>query len=286
VDVVAEVGGTPVTQPQLLLAWERRQRAVATNLPAAAVLGDLVDEAAAFTQAQRLGYLDRPDIQGAIRQLVVARYRDSRAVTNPAPIEPAEAEVRAAYAARSNTFVRPASLNLAILRHDLPKRAAPEKREEARRLVDGWRAEIAAAPDPAAAFAALTVQRSADAATRYRRGEVGWAGPDELRRRLPPEVVSAAESIEPGALSAPIETDQGFYLVRLLGRRPPEVRPFEEMEPVLRHRLREQNRQAAEASFRAAVRAGLEIRTNFALLDTLVLTNRAGTNRPPAMPGE
>jgi parvulin-like peptidyl-prolyl isomerase len=282
---VATVESTPITPAQLLQAWERRQRGVATNLSVAWVLADLVDEASAFEQARRRGFLDRPDVQHAVRQLIVAKYREAQQATNARPIEPSEADARAAYLANTNALVRPLSLNLAILLHEVPRKATPEKRDEARRVVEGWRAQIAAAPDAAAAFAALTAERSADTATRYRRGEVGWAGVDELQRRFPAEVLTAAQDLQPGGLSQPVETPQGFYLVRLLGRRAPEVRPFAEVEPLLRHRLREQNRLTREAEFRAEVRSNLDIRTNLDLLPTLVLTNRtAATNAPPTMP--
>jgi hypothetical protein len=217
--------------------------------------------------------------------LIVSKFREACQAATNRPIEPADPDVRAAYIARSNSLVRPLSLNLALLFHEVPKKATPDKREDARRQITTWRADIATAPDPAAAFGALTAQRSADTATRYRRGEVGWAGIDDLQRRFPAEVVTAAQTLQPGDLSQPIETPQGFYLVRLLGRRAPEVRPFEEVEPQLRHRLREQNRQTRDTEFRAEVRSNLDIRTNLVLLDGLTLTNRAAaTNAPPAMP--
>lgn len=281
---VALVEAAPIEPAQLRQAWERRQRGGVTNLPAAVVLGDLVDEVAAYEQARRAGFLERPEIQAALRQLVVAKYREAQQTNNPIPLEPAERDVREVYALRTNQFVRPLALNVAMLLHEVPRTAPADKRREAGQAVAAWRQEVLAAPDPAKAFGALTAQRSADNATRYRRGELGWLTLEELRSRLGPETVAAVEPLAVGALSEPVETPQGIYLLRLVGRRPAEVRPFAEVEPTLRYRMREDRRAAAEARFRADARHGLTIRTNLLVLQNLSLTNRPATTPPPAMP--
>ena len=218
------------------------------------------------------------------RSLVVSRYREAILATNTSPIEPTETAVRAAYESQTNSFVRPPALNAAIFFHDVPRRATAEKRQEARERVEGWRKEILAAADQGAAFAAMVTQRSADNATRYRRGEVGWTSSEEFKRRYPPEVGTAAMALRPGETSGVIEATQGFYLVRLLAQRPAEVRPIAEVEPQIRHRLREQNRFAREAFIRSSSRAGIEVRTNALLLASLAAAPapKPAAARPPS----
>jgi hypothetical protein len=274
-DIVAEVGDVAITRAQLLVAWERRAKTHPTNVHPSAVLSELVDDAASYVRARNEGFLDRPEVQTALRQLVVSRYREACLATNATSIEPSDDDVRVAYESQTNALVRPPAFNVAIFLHEVPRRATPEKRREARERVEGWRAEILRASDPAAAFASLVAQRSADTATRYRRGEVGWTSTDEFQRRFPVEVVTAAMALRPGDTSEVVETSQGLYLLRLLGQRPASVRTFEEAEPQIRHRLREHNRFAREASVRSAARMGIEIRTNATLLASLA------ASRPP-----
>ena len=281
---VAMVESTPIEPSQVYQAWQRRQRGNMTNLTAQTLLVELVDEIAAFEQARRAGFLDRPEIQAAIRQLVVAKYREAQQTNNPTPIEPSEADLRDIYAQKTNLFVRPPALNLAIIQHEVPRTATPEKRLEASQAVIAWRREILAAPDPAKAFGTLAAERSADRATRYHRGELGWLTLDELRQRVGPEVVAAVDGLAVGAVAEPVEAPGSVFLVRLIGRRPAEVKPFAEMEPLLRYQVREERRTKAEAGFRAASRSGLTIRTNEALLATLALTNRPALSPPPNMP--
>lgn len=281
--VVAEIGGVPVTQAQLQSAWERRQRGSTTNLPSVSVLSDLVDEAAAYAQAQRSGFMERPEIQNAIRQLIVAKYREAQQATNQASLEPVDRELRAAYVERTNLFVRPASLNVGVIVHEVPRTATPEKREEARQQVARWRQEILASTNVNRAFGQAAGSYSADSTTRYRRGEVGWLSHAELSVRLAPEVVTAASEMKEGSISEPIATPRGFYLIQLLGKRAAEVRPYAEMESTIRYQMREARRLAAETQFRTAIRSGLEIRTNMTLLNSLSLTNRP-PSPPPVMP--
>ena len=281
-EIVARVGDTAITRAQVLRAWERRQRGTAP-LTAATVLADLVDEAAGYAQAQRSGFLDKPETQIALRQWVASRYREEAYRDLAASPEPSERELREAYAERTNSFVRPPALNLAVILHEVPRTATAEKRAEARQIVAGWRASILASTNASRAFGQTASAHSDDSATRYRRGEIGWLSHAELAARLAPEVVAAAAKLESGTLSEPLPGPRGFYLVQVIGRRGAEVRPFAEVEPTLRHQLRETKRLTSEAQLRVTVRSGLVIRTNLTLLHTLTLTNRP-TTLPATMP--
>ena len=281
-EIVARVGDTAITRAQVLRAWERRQRGTAP-LAAATVLADLVDEAAGYAQAQRSGFLDKPETQIALRQWVTSRYREEAYRELTASPEPSERELRDAYAEHTNSFVRPPVLNLAVILHEVPRTATAEKRAEARQIVAGWRADILAATNASRAFGQAASAHSDDSATRYRRGEIGWLSHAELAARLAPEVVAAAATQESGALSEPLAGPKGFYLVQVLGRRGAEVRPFAEVAPILRHQLREAKRLTSETQLRVALRSGLDIRTNLDVLSTLTLTNRPAT-LPATMP--
>ena len=281
-EIVARVGDTAITRAQVLRAWERRQRGTAP-LAAATVLADLVDEAAGYAQAQRSGFLDKPETQIALRQWVTSRYREEAYRELTASPEPSERELREAYAEHTNSFVRPPVLNLAVILHEVPRTATAEKRAEARQIVAGWRTDILAATNASRAFGQAASAHSDDSATRYRRGEIGWLSHAELGARLAPEVVAAAALQESGALSEPLAGPKGFYLVQVLGRRGAEVRPFAEVAPILRHQLREAKRLTSETQLRVALRSGLDIRTNLAVLQNLALTNRP-TTPPSVMP--
>jgi len=282
-EVVAEIDGVTVTRAQLLAAWQKRPRG-GTNVPAATVLADLVDEAACYAQARRSGFLDQPETKAALQRWVAARYRDEKYREVAAAPEPVERELREAYAERTNSFVRPAALNLAVILHEVPMTATPEKRQEARQKVATWRADILAATNASLAFARTASAHSADPTTRYKRGDLGWLSQAELTARLGPEIVPACAALDPGGLSEPIEGPRGFNLVKLLGRRGAEVRPFAEVEPILRHRVREEKRLAAEAQLRSAIRGRLDIRTNLVVLQNLTLTNRPAATPPRGMP--
>lgn len=280
---VALVESVAIPRDRLVDAWSKRAQSAGTNLPASTVLSDLVDAEAAFLQAQRSGFLDRPDIKAAMRSYAVARFKEERhSKWLPQP-EPTEQEVREAYAERRDRFVRPPAANIAILFLQTPRTATAAKRQESLQLLNRWRSETLAAKDPAKSFAELVATHSSDAGTRYRRGELGWLTSDQMAQWLPKEAVASAMALASGAISQPVEAPDGFYLLRALGQRPAQARPYDEAAPILRHQLREERRQASETRFREEIRGGLVIRTNLQLLQSLTLTNKP-PSAPPALP--
>ncbi|HTQ33689.1 MAG TPA: peptidylprolyl isomerase [Stellaceae bacterium] len=65
-----------------------------------------------------------------------------------------------------------------------------------------------------ARFSAVAQQFS-QSATAAVGGDMGWMRPDQL----PPELAAAAAPLKPGELSAPIRTNNGYYLLLVLDRR-------------------------------------------------------------------
>jgi hypothetical protein len=282
-NAVAFVEGIPIHRDRLLESWTKRAQGAATPVPSSTVLADLVDTEAAYQQAQRSGFVERPDVKAALRNFVVARYKEDKYAALLSLPEPPETEVREAYAMRREHLVKPPAVNLALLFLQVPRTATPEKRGEALQLLTGWRERIASAKDPAKAFAELVAAHSSDTATRYRRGELGWLTAEQMVQRLPKELITSAMALTNGVLSQPLQAPDGFYLLRCLGQRPGQIRPYEEVANLLRHDLREERRRASEQRFREEIRAGLVIRTNVTLLESLILTNKPA-QPPPSMP--
>ncbi len=90
----------------------------------------------------------------------------------------------------------------------------------------------------AAAFAALARQRSDDAASRVRGGDLDFHSRDELAKSYGEEVAQAADALlVPGDLSGVIHGTRGYTLLRLEARQPAVNQSFEEVEGILRSRL-------------------------------------------------
>lgn len=280
--VVAEVGGRPIHASRLALEMKRRSGDGRLPVDRDSILQDLIDLEAAYAKASSSGFLDSPEIQQAIRLMVVERFRGQWEQEHPMPPPLSEDRLRESYARQTNRFVRPESINLAMIRLESSRKATPEKRAEvvakAAALADRTRRELG----PLSHFGPVAAESSADQPTRYRGGELGWMTASQLRERLPAAVVSAAQALgDPGSLSDPIPTDDGVFLLRLMGRRPAALRPIDEVRPQIEHELMREARTDADRRWSGESRSGLDVTLHREALEKVPLPKPA-SETPPA----
>ena len=150
--------------------------------------------------------------------------------------------VRESYESRRSEFDRP---ERAHARHILTRFDAADEtsKQEARKRIDKLRERIAAGAD----FADVALEASEDEATKPQGGDLGWVARGGVVKPLEDAVFAQA----PGALGEPIETSQGFHLVRVEAREPARVVPFEEAQAQVAEDLARLDAAAAAARTRA-----------------------------------
>ena len=95
--------------------------------------------------------------------------------------------------------------------------------DEARQLAADARAKVVAGAD----FNALAKQVSEDPSAQENSGRLGWF----TRARMDPAFARAAFALtQPGELSEPVQSAFGWHIIRLDERRPPRIRPFEDVQ--------------------------------------------------------
>lgn len=103
-------------------------------------------------------------------------------------------------------------------------------------------------------------------------GEWGWVSRDVLRK----ELADAAFALKPGELSEVIETDQAWFILRIMDRRPASIRPFRQVREEIRKRLVAQQRSAAIHAWMTQL-----LEWNFVrYFSTALPTNRISTHGP------
>jgi len=140
-----------------------------------------------------------------------------------------ESEIRAAYESRKAEFAEPEQRRA---RHILIKVAAGASEgayAAARKKIEAALERIKAGED----FGSVARELSEDAATAAKGGELAWfkAG------AMAPAFDQAVFSMDKGALSDIIETQQGFHLIKLEDVRPAHQRPYEEVKVQLKAEL-------------------------------------------------
>lgn len=275
-DVVALVGGRPVTRAAL-------ERELARRGPGAerqAALDALVHFEATLAKARAAGFDRDPETAAAIERLLVARFEERELAAAETPAVSDE-EIRARYAATAAQHAVPAAARGGVLFLKVSPKAAPGQRAQVAKLAEQLREAAAAADNDA--FADLVRNRSDDQTTRYQAGDTGWISAGQSGS-WEPAVAEALLALRRAGECAPVvETPRGFHVVRLRETRPAGTRPLGEVAAALRHQLMLEKRAALTADFRARMRAGLDIRTNQAALEQILVTTRADS-RPPAVP--
>ena len=129
-----------------------------------------------------------------------------------------EAELQRYYERHISRFMLPEEYRIS----QIYIRPRPEQdRREARARADSVLASLQQGAD----FADL-VLRYSDGPEATRGGNLGYIRQGELL----PEIERALATIQPGEVAGPIETADGFHLIRLDEKKPPQFRPFEEVK--------------------------------------------------------
>ncbi|MGB7501030.1 MAG: peptidylprolyl isomerase [Azonexus sp.] len=103
-------------------------------------------------------------------------------------------------------------------------------------------------------FEKLAMEKSKDAGSKVRGGELGWF---DLSRMVP-EFGAAMSKLEKGAITQePVKTQFGYHVIQLEDTRPIEAPPFEEVKPQLAQHLQQQNVQKQMEDLKA--KAKIEI---------------------------
>lgn len=137
--------------------------------------------------------------------------------------------------------------------HILIETGAELSDDEAKAKID----EIAARLKAGEEFAAVAKEVSQDPGSANEGGDLGFAGPGVYD----PAFEDALYALNEGQVSAPVKSEFGWHIIKLLGVQSPEVPPLENMRPELVRELKAQqveqrfveaSKQLEDAAFEAA----------------------------------
>jgi peptidyl-prolyl cis-trans isomerase C len=234
-------------------------RAAAQSVPAASrdalmsradqvqrLLQDLYVRRALAAEAERAALDKDPVLAAQLRQARERILSEARLEAIDSAAAPADAAVAAyardLYRASPEKFQAPAQTRA---RHILISRSADGKAKE--------RAEaLLAQIKGGASFDELARRESADLASARKGGDLGWFGAGTTLKEFEDAVALLKE---PGELAPVVESQYGFHVVRLEGRRPAGLRPFDEVRPEIEREIRDKAHTEAR---RAKMRELLE----------------------------
>ncbi|HEY1611625.1 MAG TPA: peptidylprolyl isomerase [Paraburkholderia sp.] len=242
-DVIASAGQVSVRESDIAalvrpLSAENRQHLVADPSKLDPVVRANLAEKVAFAEAKAKGWDKRPEVQAAIeraeREAVVRSYVTSVVVV---PRDyPSDEEIQAAYDGNPAAFAEPRVLHLEQIYIAIPQghdaAGVNRAREQAADVAKRARAH-------GADFAALARTKSDDKSLAGSGGDMGFISETELL----PEIRQAVDRMKVGEVSSPVQTGDGFHVIRLVDVRAAGPRPLAEVKAQIGAALRQQRQQ-------------------------------------------
>jgi peptidyl-prolyl cis-trans isomerase C len=131
-----------------------------------------------------------------------------------------DAELEAAYQAHPDRYRHGELVGARHILIQVPKEATEEQKKQAREKIESLLKEAQAGKD----FSELAKNNS-DCPSKTRGGDLGYFG----KGRMVPAFETAAFALKEGEISAVVETQFGFHIIQVYGKKPPGVTPLEEV---------------------------------------------------------
>ena len=220
----ATVNGKAISKSRVDLVAEQAARSGRPDTPESrkAIIDQLALQAVVADEAAKKGLDKAPAVAeqiDATRQSILANaYVQDFVKNNPVSDDGLKAEYERIKATITGKEYK--------ARHILV-----EKEAEARDIIARLK------KDPGA-FAKLAMEKSKDAGSKAKGGDLGWL---DLRRMVP-EFGAAVAKLEKGKITEdPVKTQFGYHVIQLEDSRPIEAPPFDAVKPELAQRLAQQN---------------------------------------------
>ena len=293
-DWVARVGDEYITETRFVAEMRQRGGLLPGQYQDAeqrrALLDALVYQQALVAAARNAGIDQLPEVERTLDQVLANQVLQRQLRERQQQVEVPESAVRAFYEANAADYAVPARRRVAMIQIPVAAGADEAAWEAALAEAAAARREAAALPQ-VRHFGPVAREYSADQASRYRGGVIGWLSENTRERYgYDPALLQAAFALaEPGALSAPVRGADAVYLVRLVDLQPAQARPYEELADGIRQRLLQQRLDEVETAFRNELLAQLDVTVNDAALAAIAPLSPpapAGRPEPPPLPSE
>lgn len=235
-------------------------------------------------EAERQGLMEDPDIQNAVRKLMVQKLVQKYFQDGQGAKDIPEAELREYFEKNKAEYFRPARVRVASISflapEGSPQRAA--KAAAARKAAGDVKAQAAKNP---LAFGQLAQKYSEDPATKSLGGDLGFKSREDLVKGFGEPFAQAVFAQKDGTISGVLESTQGYHLVRVAGRQEEMNRPFEQVKDQLAARLFRERKQKNLEAWVKDLREKARVRIDDDALEKIVVDSEPGAPGPMGQMG-
>lgn len=292
--VVASVNGIEITREEFLQEMAKRGGSLPGQYQTVeqrrALLDSLLERKALVEGALLSGYDQDPEIVARYEDMLARKFRENMLKLRLEAVTVSDQEVEEFYEQHKEDYARPARRQVALIHVAVPGKANEEAWAKKAATMDEVLAAVQELPVETRHFGLVARKYSDDRSSRYRGGVIGWLVEHPSRDyKWDMQVIEAAFALqETGQISAPLKTDDGYYLVRLVQKQDASLQPLDRLREGLRNRLLTEKRRELQRNVMDEIHRGMEIEVNepvLAAIEPLSGEKVASDRRtPPAIP--
>ncbi len=214
------------------------------------VLDEMIQRQLQITAAREAGFASDPAILKALENLMINKLRSEQLDTLLAQVSVSPVAIEQYYQQNIHRYTSPSMTRLAIIRLTLSPQASADKRAAVKAQAEQVYKLALTQPDSLNGFGSLAAKHSDHQASRYAGGDFGWIKNQTENRTLDTAVAKALEQLnENGDLAPLVEGADGYYLIKLLDRKPETQKSLDIVASNIQRILEYESRKLAEAQW-------------------------------------
>jgi len=293
-NVLAIVNGQSVSKSEFIAAMEKRgglNKGQYQDINQRKQLLDLiVNQKIVLSKALDEGYAKNPVVQELYSKTVRDRYTKDKLHPQLLKVKVSKSEIMSHYENKKKSYSRPERRRGAIIFVEKYSSDDTELLTKKKNKISQALEEAKAQDENIKHFGELAKKYSDDKNSRYIGGVIGWLIKHPSRKyRWGDNVIRKLFALQnEGDLSDVLETQDGYYIVKLVGLEKSEEKPLTQLETGIKNKLLQDKRDAIRKSFMEEIVKNANIEINHDLLskiEPLSEPGKLGDKKPPSVPG-
>jgi len=245
-NVLVTVGKESITQADLDARTDMLPPQIRSRFESPAGRRQLLDQVVLISlmsqEARRLGIDKQDDVAKKIKEAVdniIVQELSRQQISGDVVVS--DADIAAYYEANKKDFVRPEQINVSVIMFAAGAGAAADAKKEKNSLAQETLKRLKKGAD----FAGVAKEVSEDQRTQRRGGVTGFFAAGRRERIYGKKFEETAFALKPGELSDVIETEFGYFIIRLDDRQPRTEEGLESAKPKIERRLQQSKQREA-----------------------------------------
>lgn len=250
----------------------------------------LINQEVMYSKAVDKGITKDESVMTLFKKAVIDRYLELELSPLLSKAKVSNFDVQKYFENNKQSYERPARRRGAIIFVETSIKDSQEALAKKKEKINEAYAKVTEIDEKTLHFGALSNSYSDDRSSRYQGGVIGWLINHPSRKyKWDDKVLESLFSLEKaGDVSPVLETDKGFYIVRLVATENTQEKTLANVEKGIKNSLLQKKRKQIKEEFIVGLIDSADIDINKNLLASIEpLSEPASKNnkRPPALPG-